>query len=148
MCSYCGCESLTVIGAFMAEHVDIVNATTALRQARERQDRPAAGVAAAQLVTLLGPHAQREEVGLFRVLARQDEFEPAIASLCAEHTMLEAHLAAIVAGDLGVVDPLIAALRDHIHREENGLFPATAIALSGADWAEVEAATPPEQPPE
>lgn len=46
------------------------------------------------------------------------------------------------------MDPLIAALRNHIHREENGLFPAAAIALSGADWAEVEDITPLQQPPE
>ena len=33
MCSYCGCESIAVVGRFMAEHVDIINMTTELRQA-------------------------------------------------------------------------------------------------------------------
>ena len=37
----------------------------------------------------------------------------------------------------------VAALRDHINREENGLFPASAIALSGSEWDEVERTTPP-----
>ena len=60
-----------------------------------------------------------------------------------EHGSLEAQLAAIVAGDLDAVNPLIDALRDHINREENGLFPASAIALSGTEWDEVERTTPP-----
>ena len=33
MCTYCGCESIEVIGRFMAEHTDIVNAAGVLRRA-------------------------------------------------------------------------------------------------------------------
>ena len=33
MCSYCGCDSITVIGRFMNEHVEIVNACGQLRRA-------------------------------------------------------------------------------------------------------------------
>lgn len=38
----CGCEAIELIGQFMAEHVDIVNATGALRQAFRRGDVAAA----------------------------------------------------------------------------------------------------------
>lgn len=146
MCSYCGCESIGIIGTFMAEHVELVNATTALRLASTHHDLIAAAPAAARLAALLTPHAHREEVGLFRVLSRQDEFAGEIAALCAEHVTLDALLARIIDGDLTAAEPLIDALRDHIHREENGLFPASAIALSGSDWDEVDATTPPPGP--
>ncbi|MBK7274349.1 MAG: hemerythrin domain-containing protein [Dermatophilaceae bacterium] len=143
MCSYCGCESITTIGDFMAEHIEIVNATTALRLASASHDTAAAPPAAAVLAQMLTTHAHREEVGLFRVLARQEEFTSEVTTLCGEHGSLDAQLAAIVAGDLDAVNPLIDALRDHINREENGLFPASAIALSGSEWDEVERTTPP-----
>lgn len=43
-------------------------------------------------------------------------------------------------------DPLVDALRDHSHCEENGRFPTPvstpAVALSGSDWDEVDAPTP------
>ena len=35
------------------------------------------------------------------------------------------------------------ALREHINREDNGLFPAAAIHLGGPEWDEVERLTPP-----
>ena len=33
-------------------------------------------------------------------------------------------------------------LRDHIDKEDNGLFPAAAIALDGPQWIEVHESTP------
>lgn len=39
MCSYCGCDQLDVIGRFMAEHGEIVNAAGALRAAARAGDR-------------------------------------------------------------------------------------------------------------
>ena len=46
MCSYCGCESIEVIGRFMAEHVEIINASGTLRRACERRDDDAVVAAA------------------------------------------------------------------------------------------------------
>lgn len=143
MCSYCACESIATIGGFMAEHIELVNATTALRLASADHDAAAAAPAADLLAHLLASHAEREEVGLFRVLARQEEFTAEVTTLCNEHGSLDAQLAAIVGGSLDTVTPLINALREHINREENGLFPASAIALSGSEWDEVERTTPP-----
>ena len=146
MCTYCGCESIEVIGRFMAEHTDIVNAAGVLRRACEGGD-PAQVVAAAEKVEgLLHPHTQAEEVGLFTVMRRQEEFTDHIDSLCAEHTTLDEQLEAIKAGDHQLVDTFLHDLRHHIEREDNGLFPASAIALDSPDWGEVDELTPPPEP--
>lgn len=142
MCSYCGCESIEVIGRFMAEHVEIVNASGTLRRACERRDDEAVVAAADALARLLDPHTGAEEVGLFAVLAEDDEFTEHVRGLCAEHTALDTALAAIRAGDHASFPAFDLALRHHIDREENGLFPAAAIAFAGMEWERVHALTP------
>jgi PleD family two-component response regulator len=64
MCSYCGCESIDLIGRFMAEHVAIVNALTDLRSACHAGDAEAVQTAVTQMERLLHPHTAAEEVGL------------------------------------------------------------------------------------
>lgn len=142
MCSYCGCESIEVIGRFMAEHVEIVNASGTLRRACEGGDPEAVVTAADALGRLLDPHTGAEEVGLFAVLAEDEEFTEHVRGLCAEHTALDAALAAIRAGDHASYPAFDLALRHHIDREENGLFPAAAIAFAGMEWERVSALTP------
>ncbi len=141
MCSYCGCESITVVGRFMAEHVAIINAAAELRN-RDTEHRARAATA---LADLLNPHTSAEELGLFTVLRRQDDFAEPVRRLCAEHVDLDASLIALAGGgaDARQVEQFVGALRAHMDREENGLFPAAAIALSGADWDEVGGLTPP-----
>lgn len=143
MCSYCGCESVEVIGRFMAEHVEIVNANGDLRRAVERGAGPQVRAAADRLAALLTPHTRAEEVGLFSVLSRDEEFTEHVARLCAEHTDLDARLLDIAEGRWDDMAGFERALRDHIDREENGLFPAAAIAFAGPEWTEVDALTPP-----
>lgn len=140
MCTYCGCQSIAMIGRFMAEHVDIVNTAGEVRDAVRSHQNPSAP--AAQLAHLLTPHTRAEEVGLFTVLARNELFGEQIRRLCSEHTELDAQLAAIAAGDVALVDTFVYALREHVNREENGLFPAAAIELDGPDWEVVEELTP------
>ena len=147
MCSYCGCESIEVIGRFMAEHVEIVNASGVLRRACERRDDDAVVAAADALARLLDPHTGAEEVGLFAVLAEDDEFTEHVQGLCAEHTALDTALAAIRAGDHDAYPAFDLSLRHHIDREENGLFPAAAIAFAGMEWERVSALTPAAPPP-
>ena len=142
MCSYCGCESIEVVGRFMAEHVDIVNATTELRHASAAGDGPGVARAVVGIERLLHPHTKNEEVGLFAVLRRQEEFTEHVDTLCSEHTALDEQLVRISDGEHDLVPTFLAELRAHIDKEENGLFPASAIALSGAEWDEVEASTP------
>lgn len=129
MCSYCGCQDLTVIGRLTAEHVDIIEATGDLRRAAGAGDAEAAARAGRALAELLDPHTRGEESGLFTELALIDGFADHVASLCAEHIDLDSDLAAVIAGDLDLVGPFLTRLRSHIDREENGLFPAAAIEL-------------------
>lgn len=147
MCTYCGCESIEVIGRFMAEHTDIINAAGALRRACEEGSSSQVVAAAERVEVLLHPHTRNEEVGLFTVMRRQEEFASHIDSLCAEHTTLDEQLEAIKtragAVDMALVDRFVHDLRHHIDREDNGLFPASAIALEGPDWEEVTDVTPP-----
>ncbi len=142
MCGYCGCDSIEMIGRFMTEHVQIINATGDLRRAVDSGDP--AGVAEGReiLAGLLWPHTQAEEAGLFTVLARDEVYADHIATLCGEHASLDALLAAVAPGEPATMARFEDALRDHIDKEDNGLFPAAAIALDGPQWAEVHAITP------
>lgn len=142
MCSYCGCDAIDVIGRFMDEHVEIINATGELRRAVEAgagEDAVRARVAV--VAGLLGPHTGAEEVGLFSVMKQQDEFSAYIATLCGEHTTLDGLLDAIAEGRHELVEAFEHALREHIDKEDNSLFPAAAVSLAGEDWTEVDALT-------
>lgn len=142
MCSYCGCESIEVIGRFMAEHEQIINATGDLRRAVAAGDPDAVDVTRAAVARLLWPHTTAEEVGLFHVMARDEVYAAHIATLCQEHQSLDALLGTITAGDEAAMWRFEEMLREHIDKEDNGLFPAAAIALDGDDWVEVHQTTP------
>jgi hemerythrin-like domain-containing protein len=140
MCSYCGCADLEVVGRFMAEHEHIINHLAALRSSLEDPIRRRA--AAGDLIDHLTPHVVAEEAGLFTVMARDEVFTDHIARLCGEHHELDDLLARVADGDIALFTRFEDALRDHIDREDNGLFPAAAIHLGGPEWDEVEALTP------
>jgi hemerythrin-like domain-containing protein len=142
MCSYCGCESIDVVARFVDEHVAIINAAGVLRRACGSGDRQAVGDAAATLRDLLDPHTSAEEAGLFAVLAEDAEFSDHVGSLCREHVVLDRLLERVAAGAYGLVDVFERTLRLHVDREENGLFPAAAIAFAGPEWGRVAALTP------
>ena len=142
MCSYCGCESVDVVGRFMAEHVEVVNACGVLRRACAG-DGTDVTRAADHLAGLLRPHTSAEEAGLFTVLAEDPEFTEHIEGLCGEHVILDEMLARIRSGHHEVMPAFERALRAHIDREENGLFPAAAIAFAGPEWERVSTLTPP-----
>ena len=92
MCSYCGCENIAVVGRFMTEHAAIVNASGNLRRACERGEPTGVVAAADALDRLLHPHTRAEEVGLFTVLAEDDEFTDHVRQLCSEHVELDGAL--------------------------------------------------------
>lgn len=142
MCSYCGCDSIEVIGRFMAEHVEIINATGELRAAVRSNEPDAVAAARAVVAGMLWPHTTAEESGLFRVMAQDEVYADHIAGLCAEHESLDTLLAAITPGDADAMARFEDALREHIDKEDNGLFPAAAIALDGPQWVEVHETTP------
>ena len=146
MCSYCGCESVEVIGRFMSEHVAIINATGDLRRAAESGDGIRVHDAAATVRALLDPHAEAEESGLFAVLAEDAEFTEHVHGLCREHVALHQLLDRVDAGSHTLFPDFEKLLRSHIDREENGLFPAAAIAFAGPEWERVTALTPGAEP--
>jgi hemerythrin-like domain-containing protein len=142
VCSYCGCESIDVVGRFMREHVEIINATGDLRRAAEGRDPALVNAAVTTVRALLEPHAAAEESGLFAVLAEDAEFTDHVHGLCLEHTALHQLLDRLAAGSHALFPVFEKMLRAHIDREENGLFPAAAIAFAGPEWERVTALTP------
>lgn len=140
MCSYCGCRAITVIGRLSTGHEAIINAAGALRRAATAHDGDVQS--AVQLLSgLLDPHTTDEERGLFAELRLDAEFADHVDVLCREHRDIDAHLTRIGAGDCQEVEALETLLRRHIDKEENGLFPAAAIALDGDAWNRIEERT-------
>jgi hemerythrin-like domain-containing protein len=121
----------------MTEHEDLINLTGELYRARDKGDAAAVAVALQGLDRLLHSHTRAEEHGLFAVLRRSPEFTEHVDTLCHEHTGLGAMAEEIRRGDLDVIDEFVYALREHMDKEDNGLFPAAAIELEGPDWEEV-----------
>jgi hemerythrin-like domain-containing protein len=97
----------------------------------------------------LRPHALVEEQGLFPAMA--SDFPGQIAELEAEHRLIEAPLTEAVraAGDGEIpADPswpgrlteALTLLREHIFKEQDGVFPAALATLGTPDWEKVDAA--------
>ncbi len=137
MCSHCGCLSITLIERFSAEHDAIINATGLMRQLAVTGDSAATRAAVNDLAILLAPHVLSEERSLFRQLRPDPEFTEHIKLLCSEHRAIAAGLTRLADGDLASAVTLETLLRRHIDKEENGLFPAAAIALDGSAWEQV-----------
>ena len=104
------------------------------------------GTAVATVRALLEPHAEAEETGLFAVLAEDAEFTDHVHGLCREHTALHQLLDRVAAGSYSLFPVFEKMLRAHIDREENGLFPAAAIAFAGLEWERVTELTPGPEP--
>jgi hypothetical protein len=137
MCFYCGCREIPLIKEFIAEH------EAALETAAEAAEalRSGAVLRARGRLDLMGrqldAHWRGEQEGLFAAMHEDPQFTAYLDELTAEHERLRALL--------GQADPavaedrarLLAALDDlrlHIEKEEDGLFPASLTALSGAQW--------------
>lgn len=131
-----------MIGRLSTEHVAIINATGALRRAVHDRDATATSTAVDELAALLDPHTTGEEQGLFTELRLDPEFAAHMDALCAEHREIDARLARVASGDHAEVDALENLLRRHIDKEENGIFPAAAVALDGAAWDRIQQRAP------
>jgi hypothetical protein len=142
MCSYCGCRAITMIGRLSTEHVEIINATGALRRVALDGDGDAMTTAVAALAALLDPHTTGEEQGLFAELRLNQEFAEHVDALCAEHREIDTRLARVASGDHAEVDALENLLRRHIDKEENGIFPAAAVELDGDAWDRIQERAP------
>ena len=144
MCEYCGCQSLTAIDELTREHDEVVRLISHLRPAHQEGVVARMAEIAREITRVLEPHTQVEEHGLFPALA--GDFPEQIAALEAEHRRIEAVLAEAADGatpkDPAWPDRLMeamAVLRDHILKEQDGVFPAALANLSTEDWEVVEA---------
>ena len=142
MCEYCGCQSLPAIAELTAEHDRIVDLIGQVRVADRRGDIEAMIELCREISAVLGPHTLVEEHGLFPAMAT--EFPEPIAILEAEHRRIE-----VVLGEASDAtartDPtwparlidVLTLLREHIFKEQDGVFPAALSTLSTAQWDRV-----------
>ena len=142
MCEYCGCQALAPISELTREHDVVLSLVREVRVARDKGDGPRMAELASRIAAVLGPHTEVEERGLFPALAA--DFPDQIAILEAEHQQIAAVLGEASPGlpeDPAWPDRLTAALailRAHIHKEQDGVFPAALAGLRTADWDAME----------
>jgi hemerythrin-like domain-containing protein len=143
MCDYCGCQALATIDELTREHELVINLMGQARAAHAGANTAQMAELARQIATVLSPHTEVEEQGLFPALT--GEFPDHAASLKAEHRHVEAALGEAAAGT--PADPAwparfaqaLALLREHIFKEQDGVFPAALATLGTADWEAAEA---------
>jgi hemerythrin-like domain-containing protein len=143
MCEYCGCQALATIGELTREHDLVLGLMRQARAAYAGGDTARMAGLARQIAAVLSPHTAVEEQGVFPALAC--EFPDHIAGLKAEHGRVEA-----VLGEAAAATPpdqawparfaeALTVLREHIFKEQDGVFPAALATLSAADWEAAEA---------
>ena len=144
MCEYCGCQDIAAIAELTREHDAVVAEIARVRVCVRDGDVDGAAAMARRIARILRPHTEVEEHGLFPHLA--PEFPDHVAGLEREHREIEAVLVRAAHGT--PPDPrwpaelLVAMerLRDHILKEQDGLFPASLSILDADAWASVETA--------
>jgi hemerythrin-like domain-containing protein len=144
VCEYCGCQQISAIADLTREHDALVAQMSMVRAHLNADRNDAAAAGCRSMMSILGPHTQVEEHGLFPQLA--DEFPDHVQALRAEHTQIEGVLlesAHHTPTDPTWPDRLLSTfylLREHILKEQDGMFPAALIALDGDQWDQVDAA--------
>ncbi|MFD0317885.1 hemerythrin domain-containing protein [Streptomyces flavalbus] len=143
MCEYCGCQSLTTIDELTQEHETVVGLIAQVRDAHRDGHIARMAELARRITEVLVPHTQVEEGGLFPAMAA--EFPEQIAALEAEHRRVEAVLAEAEGPFLadptwpGRLIDTLNLLREHILKEQDGVFPAALAFLDPEQWEAVEA---------
>lgn len=144
MCEYCGCQQIASIGELTREHDAVVAEIAEVRGFLRDQDVEGAVKTSRRIAEILGPHTAVEEGGLFPLMSA--EFPDHIQALEHEHRVIEAVLdeaAEVTPSDPGWPARLLTALdtlRDHILKEQDGVFPASLSVLDAEGWEQVEAA--------
>lgn len=137
MCHYCGCRDMPLIRDYIAEHERATNMGGDAVRAIDRGELVEARALLDAMGTELRSHWQGEEEGLFTVMGRDELFAEHISPLVREHRELEELLRTVDLSepvDQERVRSAVVELREHIAKEEDGLFPASLIALSGDEW--------------
>jgi len=142
MCEYCGCRAVTAIDDLTREHDLVVNLIGEVRAARAATDTARMAELARRIAAVLEPHTQVEEHGLFPALAA--DFPDHVTALRADHRHIEAVLGEAAHG--APTDPTwpgrlivtLDLLREHILKEQDGVFPAALANLNPDDWDAIE----------
>ncbi|HUX65694.1 MAG TPA: hemerythrin domain-containing protein, partial [archaeon] len=98
MCSYCGCQAITVIKLLTLQHEEIINKLGQVRRAAEKNDLAATQSFAYELANLLDPHSAFEEGGLFAALKLDDEFVEPLVKLTLEHKKIDGLVGRLIEG--------------------------------------------------
>ena len=147
MCSYCGCRAIGPIADLTREHEVITNEMGEVRRAFDRGDLDAAADHLTTLLPVLALHDTVEELAIYPSMETVAMQAEKVGVLFDEHDEVDRVLdTAIVSlretGPATVawteVLHVFAMLREHIDHEENGLFPAAAIAFETEDWERAE----------
>ena len=127
-----------------AEHDAVVELGGQARRALDHGDLDRAADRARAIATVLRPHTVVEEEALFPAMA--EEFPGHVDVLVADHRRIEEVLAESAAGtpsDAAWPDRLaktLSDLREHILREQDGVFPAALVSLDSDQWDALAAA--------
>lgn len=143
MCDYCGCQALHAIAELTKEHDLVVNLAGEAARALRAGELDVAAERSRSIGEVLGPHTAVEEGALFPAMAA--EFGEHVADLLHEHRVIEAVLAESATST--PTDPgwparltdVLRLLREHILKEQDGVFPAALAALDSDQWDAVEA---------
>lgn len=137
MCHYCGCRAMPLLRDYVAEHERAMNYGGDAVRALGRGEYDRARQLLAAMADELRSHWRGEENGLFAVLGKDDLYAEHIGPLVREHRELDELLESVDVSDSDGRDRVrkaILDLREHIAKEEDGLFPAAVTALDGDEW--------------
>ena len=143
MCEYCGCQQIATIAELTREHNAAVELVGQIQSSLRDQRLENVATICQEILVILRPHTVVEEEGLFPEMA--DEFPDHIAALRSEHREIEKVLGEGADGlpdDPTWPDRLLAVLnmlREHILKEQDGVFPAALAALDSDQWERIEA---------
>ena len=143
MCEYCGCQRIAVIAELTREHDAVVTLVGQIRIALPSRRVGDVAASCRQILAILAPHTVVDEEGLFPEMTQ--EFPDHIKVLRSEHREIEKVLGEAADGfpeDPTWPDRLLGVLfllREHILKEQDGVFPAALAALDTNQWERIEA---------
>ena len=143
LCEHCGCRGVEPLAELMDEHFVLLDVAGDVRRGLKAGDVSAAVDALAKLADLLHRHVGREERGVFAAMKDQGDFAYAIEDLEQEHLSFDQRLSNLAPAAAGFADEalaLLAELREHIDKENLGVFPLAVVSLDGSGWQTVSRA--------
>jgi hemerythrin-like domain-containing protein len=143
LCEHCGCRGVEPLAELMDEHFVLLDVAGEVRRGLRAGDVSAAVDALARLEDLLDRHVGREERGVFAAMKEQGDFAYAIDDLEEEHLSFNQRLSNLAPAAASFADEVLALLdelREHIDKENLGVFPVAVVSLDGPGWETVSRA--------